>query len=322
MSRETNGRFAVGGVSERRKQWVGERFGHLLVTDVEYGVQHGKKRRTMCTCKCDCGNEIRTVTEYLVAGKTSCGCDTNKKRIDANRIDLTGKRFGRLVVQEMLWIQPHTKCRCLCDCGNETIVINTGLTSGKTQSCGCYQRDRAVEANTEDFTNKVNAAGIRFIRRYKQSKPGAWIWECECPLCHNIFYGIPAMLNASKVTSCGCNSRCASKVESWIADFLNQMHVKFKKQYTFEDCRAIYRLRFDFALLSPTNEVLHLIEYDGAQHYKAVPFYGGEVGLECRRAHDKIKDTYCKENNIPLTRLPYTMSMSELKRAIKNIINP
>ena len=31
--------------------------------------------------------------------------------------------------------------KCVCDCGNETIVGQTLLQTGKTKSCGCIQKD-------------------------------------------------------------------------------------------------------------------------------------------------------------------------------------
>ena len=44
------------------------------------------------------------------------------------------------------------------------------------------------------------------------------------------------------------------------------------------------------------------IEYDGEQHYK--PIYG-EDSLKLVQRHDKIKDDYCRKNNITLIRVPY-----------------
>lgn len=56
--------------------------------------------------------------------------------------DLKGLRFGRLTVLEFYDIKNHNaRWRCLCDCGNETIVYACGLKSGKTLSCGCLQRE-------------------------------------------------------------------------------------------------------------------------------------------------------------------------------------
>lgn len=61
--------------------------------------------------------------------------------------DLTGKRFGRLLAVERAedWVFPSGKkgtvYLCKCDCGEEKEVLSTVLVSGKTQSCGCLQRE-------------------------------------------------------------------------------------------------------------------------------------------------------------------------------------
>jgi len=60
-------------------------------------------------------------------------------------IDLTGQRFGRLVVLEIagkdkfnyfLW-------RCLCDCGNYKNISSCYLRRGNSKSCGCLQKESA-----------------------------------------------------------------------------------------------------------------------------------------------------------------------------------
>lgn len=37
----------------------------------------------------------------------------------------------------------HHKWLCKCDCGNEHIVYDTGLSSGNVRSCGCFQKESA-----------------------------------------------------------------------------------------------------------------------------------------------------------------------------------
>jgi len=63
--------------------------------------------------------------------------------------DLTGQRFGKLVVLrktdlrrkgKILWI-------CQCDCGNMHQAMSSRLISGHTKSCGCYQREKITEMN-------------------------------------------------------------------------------------------------------------------------------------------------------------------------------
>lgn len=64
--------------------------------------------------------------------------------------DLVGKRFGFLTAIECVGKTKSgsLKWLCKCDCGNEVIVRSGALGSGNTKSCGCYQKQRAREAQT------------------------------------------------------------------------------------------------------------------------------------------------------------------------------
>jgi hypothetical protein len=69
----------------------------------------------------------------------------------------------------------------------------------------------------------------------------------------------------------------------------------------------IYPLRFDFYLVDKNI----CIEYDGKQHYILVNFTSKlsqetmESNLSKCKIQDEIKNTYCKNNNIKLIRIPY-----------------
>lgn len=294
LSRNKLGRFEEGSISDKRKKWVGERFGKLTVIDVQYSVPKGSRNRTICTCKCDCGNIVDVVSDNLRGGKKkSCGCETNKMSSESQRRNLVGMRFGRLVVEEMLWVQPHTKCRCKCDCVNETIVTNTQLTYGKTTSCGCVQRERTSKANTKDFAGKTTDTGILFVKRHKKVRRGVWEWECECPRCHKTFYGIPSVLSSSGQLSCGCAGTSTSCGEEFIKDLLDKYKVSYKRGYMTEECKNVNMLRFDFAILGDNGNPVHMIEYDGKQHYKPVEYFGGADTYNGVVFRDKIKNEYC-----------------------------
>jgi hypothetical protein len=62
----------------------------------------------------------------------------------SKRVDLTGQRFGGLVVVELadrsLWSRQETEWTCLCDCGETTQARRGDLTAGKKRSCGCLRR--------------------------------------------------------------------------------------------------------------------------------------------------------------------------------------
>lgn len=62
--------------------------------------------------------------------------------------DLTGKRFGRLIVmaRERERISKHdVHWLCKCDCGNEKYVTTGHLTSGTVTSCGCLRKEQAID---------------------------------------------------------------------------------------------------------------------------------------------------------------------------------
>jgi hypothetical protein len=60
-----------------------------------------------------------------------------------NAIDLTGQRFGRLVVEHHAGSKPKdgTLWSCVCDCGNRHVVLGSVLRRGITKSCGCYRSE-------------------------------------------------------------------------------------------------------------------------------------------------------------------------------------
>jgi len=55
--------------------------------------------------------------------------------------DEIGKKYGRLLVVEYAGIDKytHAQWKCICDCGDETIVSGTNLRKGGTKSCGCLR---------------------------------------------------------------------------------------------------------------------------------------------------------------------------------------
>ena len=64
--------------------------------------------------------------------------------------DLTGLRFGRLVVIGQSDVQLRTEQKmtwwsCRCDCGEEIVTGRAYLITGRTKSCGCLRREIATK---------------------------------------------------------------------------------------------------------------------------------------------------------------------------------
>lgn len=76
-------------------------------------------------------------------------------------IDLTGQRFGRLVVVELAGRDrfSRTTWRCRCDCGVHKILRSNSLRTGHIVSCGCLHDEKAainciVRQTTHGHANK------------------------------------------------------------------------------------------------------------------------------------------------------------------------
>ena len=89
-----------------------------------------------------------------------------------NKIEMVGKRFGRLVILEYVGT---TKWRlalwnCYCDCGNTIIVIGSNLRKGVTKSCGCLSAEKTKE---------------RFTKHGMSGTPANRSWHAMIDRCNN-----------------------------------------------------------------------------------------------------------------------------------------
>lgn len=118
---------------------LGQKFGRLTVIERAENTKEGRAR---WKCKCECGNEVIVLGKHLRSGSTkSCGCLQKQRTSEASLIDLTGKRFGKLLVLSRIPGRTTSNGKvmwhCLCDCGTELDVLGDSLRRNHTLSCGC-----------------------------------------------------------------------------------------------------------------------------------------------------------------------------------------
>ena len=80
-------------------------------------------------------------------------------------VDLTGQRFGRLIVLEFAEIRKNKSYwKCQCDCGNIKIISATSLKSEKTKSCGCLRKEvTKIRGEKNIKHNKTNTRLFRIF---------------------------------------------------------------------------------------------------------------------------------------------------------------
>ena len=160
----------------------GRQFGYLTVL---YRAENWKGR-VRWVCRCRCGREKSVLARNLKSGRVqSCGC---KRKVEPhNKVNLEGKRFGRLTVLyetgkrdkkgSVYW-------HCICDCGNETETAESALVGGTCRSCGCLRKENqqkivqqlhrvdgtCVEWLEKRKSRKDNTSGFRGVYRMKNGR--------------------------------------------------------------------------------------------------------------------------------------------------------
>ena len=102
----------------------------------------------------------------------------------------------------------------------------------------------------------------------------------------------------------GCPYCREYKGEKVIAQHLTKRNICFQRQFAIDGCFNKSKLYFDFAVFR--EKEIHLIEYNGIQHYRPVEFFGGQKGYEYIKKNDNIKIDFCQKQNYPLLIIPYT----------------
>ena len=143
-------------MGRKAEDLTGQQFGRWIVLDKNEEVSKQKKR-SYWNCICECGNTQIIVGKDLKSGKTtSCGCGKGEKIGKANKNNLIGQRFGRLIVvgEYGANAKGYAEWLCKCDCGNKCVITSINLTSGHTKSCGCLHREIVSKQSKERWSNE------------------------------------------------------------------------------------------------------------------------------------------------------------------------
>lgn len=114
----------------------GRAFGHLRVVKLA-GYDNGKK--PVWLCQCECGKEASVRAAFLKRGQEYCSKQCPIYHQEKLLIDLSGKRFGKLVAIDRVGKARKAKAIWLfeCDCGQYATLVADNVKSGNTRSCGC-----------------------------------------------------------------------------------------------------------------------------------------------------------------------------------------
>ena len=183
-------------------------------------------------------------------------------------------------------------------CGHVYYVSPHEFLSGR-RCPKCFGTPLKTQEEFEEEVHSLVGDEYSVVGKYVSTGKPIEIKHNTCGKVNNVTPN--SFLRGSRCFNC---NRYLSKGESAIEEYLKDNDVYFEKEYRFEDLKNSHLLRFDFAVLDGS-EIKALIEYDGIQHFEPVDFFGGDSRLEYQKRNDALKNSYCRENNLKLIRIPY-----------------
>lgn len=278
----------------------------------------------LCHCKID-NFKWYSNPNRLLNGQ---GCPECGKRSQSEKQTKSHKQFkyeidnkydGKIVLLSK-YKGSHYKIKCKCIIHNT--IWETTPTSLLSNSVGCptciseATCDRCRKSN-EQFLNELSKVNphIEPLEPYIDDHSKI---KCKCTIHNYEWYALPNKILHRKT---GC-PKCASyHNENNIDEILDDWGYKYTAQKRFDDCKDKYTLPFDRYL----DDFNILIEYDGEGHYfpirrGSMTEQDAEDNFKIVQYHDKIKDDYCKKNNIPLIRIPYWESENIKEFLFDNLV--
>ena len=287
---------------------------------------------------CDyCGEKYETTYEIYNKGrkaypKDCCSKCAGKKASEVSLAKRAKTAFDKLrkvclekkyilLTDESEYTGMKMKIKYICPIHGEMEGILYNIIKGNCcKKCGREIYKEKVRISSDEVEKIVNSInGNVLLNKEDYTDVFNYNLKIRCK-CGNDFI---TSLSAYKKSTQQCKT-CSQKEstgEKLIKNILEKNSIKYEQEKRFCDCRDVKPLPFDFYL----PDYNQIIEFDGQGHFEEIkrfnyPSKKFSTGLEQTQYHDKIKNEYCKKNNISLLRIPYWES-ENAEHLIMSVIN-
>jgi rubrerythrin len=195
----------------------------------------------------------------------------------------------------------NLKWQCLL-C-NYTFDRSWNTTNKNLFDCPHCSGRKVNEANNSLIINPDIAKQWNYDRNYPirpeniQSNTTKKFWW----LCNTCGHEWEKSVHYRNQRNAPCPNCKMSKGEYAIKCYLENNNINYIYEHSFNDCKNIKNLRFDFYL----PDINMCIEYQGEYHYKVLKGISNENILKTQKKCDNIKNKYCKLHEITLLKIPY-----------------
>ncbi len=173
---------------------------------------------------------------------------------------LLGKKFNKLTILSLVEGDKRKYyCKCICDCGKESIKRVDAIKSGTIISCGCAIVDKGrfmIGPNNHSFTGIGTLGSVKFEEIKRNAKrrkiefnvTKEYLWKCfeeqksKCALTgEELFFGrqkVYSETNASLDRIDSSKGYIEGNVQ-WVHKDINLMKRSFDEKYFKEMCKRV-----------------------------------------------------------------------------------
>jgi len=168
--------------------------------------------------------------------------------------DLTGQRFGRLLVVSKTKYLPgrgEANWLCQCDCGNTSTVVGKSLRNGYTKSCGCIRFEKCYKGyrslSGDQWHRIIKGAKIRNLEFSIEIKDAWKQYEKQNQRC--ALTGIEIKLVSNYSTNRKDNTASLDRIDNnigytidniqWVHKIINRMRRHHKVSDFVYWCRKV-----------------------------------------------------------------------------------
>lgn len=259
-----------------------------------------RKEKVILTCS-ECGKEYEKLYTHIIGNKkfTCYDCsysevgERNKKEIEDIREEFIKRNLIPLFEE---YKNNKQRLDFEMEDGYRYSTIIDNIKNDRYQGIQVFStRNPFYYYNVRLFIEKNNLN----CTLIEQEKPNPKRERFKCS-CGNEFTSNLDNVLFDLRHRCRKCTLAQSEIELRVEEWLKENNISYEMERRFDDCRRKKPLPFDFVLT--IDEKIKIIEVDGIFHYENS--YGEHL-LELQKESDNIKNKYCKDNNIPLLRIPY-----------------
>lgn len=264
---------------------------------------------------CDIHGEFTKNISQVIKGQICTGCLISRNRKIATQNELNkmlNQHNNRFEYPDYVdLVSPKTKITIRCKEHDYTFKCTKSThLSNKFGGCPHCLKKYRDNSKSKEQDLVINQFKIIHGDRYGYDNVNYQRSDIKVSITcdkHGDFLQTPSL----HLRGSGCPKCKHSSGEKIIQNLLKKMGIHYTTQKSFYGCindKTNRPLPFDMYV----PEFHTCIEFDGHHHFIPIEGWGGEEKLKETQHRDNIKNVYCKENDINLIRIPYTMTRNEM----------